>query len=75
MIIKAQKIRDVRASTTYIENSILIMKNSNSGGCETFETLNIFQFPSILSFVTILIWSWFYFRKICSSSQSRSCFI
>ena len=35
------------------------MKNSDSGVCETLETLNIFLFPSILSLVTILIWSCF----------------
>ena len=28
-------------------NLIFIMKNSNSGGFETLETLNIFIFPSI----------------------------
>ena len=49
--------------------------NSYSGGCETLETPNIFMFPSVLRFITILIWSCFYFRKIYSSSQSRSCFI
>ena len=38
---------DVGASTTYIGNSILIMENSNSGGCETLETPNIFLNPSI----------------------------
>ena len=35
------------------------MENSDSGGFETFETPNIFLFPSILSLVTILIWSFF----------------
>ena len=35
------------------------MENSDSGVCETLETPNIFIFPSILSFVTILIWSCF----------------
>ena len=63
MRIKAQKIRDARASTTYIENSILIMENSDLGGCETLETPNIFIFPSILSFVTILIWSCFILKR------------
>ena len=29
--------------------------NSDSGGCETLETPNIFLFPSVLSFITILI--------------------
>ena len=50
---------DAGASTTYIENSILIMENSNLGGCETLETPNLFLNPSILSHVTILIWSSF----------------
>ena len=63
MRIKAQKIRDAKASTTYIENSILIMKNSNSGGYETLETLNVFIFPSVLSFITILIWSCFILER------------
>ena len=49
--------------------------NSDSGGCETLETPNIFMFPSVLSFITILIRSCFYFRKIYSPSQSRSYFI
>ena len=57
MRIKAQRIHDAGDSTTYIRNSILIMKNSDSGVCETLETPNIFKFPSILSLVTILIWS------------------
>ena len=35
------------------------MENSDSGGCETLETPNIFLFPSVLSFITILIWSCF----------------
>ena len=75
MKIKAQRIRDARAFTTYIGNSILIMENSDLGGCETLETPNIFLFPSVLSFITILIRSCFYFRKIYSPSQSRSYFI
>ena len=49
MKIKAQRIRDARAFTTYIGNSILIMENSDFGGCETLETPNIFLFPSVLS--------------------------
>ena len=49
MKIKAQRIRDARAFTTYIGNSILIMENSDLGGCETLETPNIFLFPSVLS--------------------------
>ena len=49
MKIKAQRIRDARAFTTYIGNSILIMENSDLGGCETLETPNIFLFLSVLS--------------------------
>ena len=49
MKIKAQRIRDARAFTTYIGNSILIMKNSDLGDCETLETPNIFIFSSVLS--------------------------
>ena len=49
MKIKAQRIRDARAFTTYIGNSILIMENPDLGGCETLETPNIFLFPSVLS--------------------------
>ena len=63
MRIKEQRICDVEASTTYIGNSILIMENSDSGGCETLETPNIFIFPSILIFVTILIWSCFILER------------
>ena len=33
---------------TYIGNSIFILKNSYSGGCETLETPNISLFPSVL---------------------------
>ena len=57
MKIKAQRIRDARAFTTYIGNSILIMENSDLGGCETLETPNIFLFPSVL------IWSWFILER------------
>ena len=63
MRIKEQRIRDAEASTTYIGNSILIMENSHSRGCETYETPNIFIFPSILSFVTIFIWSCFILER------------
>ena len=52
-------IRDAGASITLIMNLILIMKNSDSGGCETLETPNIFIFSSVLSFIIILIWSCF----------------
>ena len=39
------------------------MENSNSGGCETLETPNIFLFPSVLNFITILIWSCFILER------------
>ena len=61
-------------STTNIGNLILILKNSNSGGCETLKTPNLFLNPSIVSLVTILIWL-FHYRKICSPSPSSSLFI
>ena len=63
MKIKAQRICDAKAFTTYIGNSILIMENSDLGGCETLETPNIFLFPNVLSFITILIWSWFILER------------
>ena len=59
MRIKAQRINDAGASRRFIRNSILIMENLYSGGCETLETPNIFLFPSVLSFINILIWSCF----------------
>ena len=59
MRIKVQRLCNARASTTYIENLILIMENSYSAGCETLETPNIFLYSSILSHVTILILSCF----------------
>ena len=37
--------------------------NSDSGSCETLETPNIFLFPSVLSFITILIWSCFILER------------
>ena len=54
---------DARASTTNIGNSILIIENSDSGGCETLETPNLFLNPSIVSLVTILIWSCFIIER------------
>ena len=48
MRIKAQRIRDAGALTTYIGNSIFILENSYSGGCETLETPNISLFSSVL---------------------------
>ena len=56
-------IIDAGASTTNNENSILIMENSDSGGCEALETPNLFLNPSIVSFVTILIWSCFIIER------------
>ena len=50
---------DAGASTTNNENSIFILENLNSGCFETLETPNIFLYPSILSLVSILIWSFF----------------
>ena len=49
MKIKAQRIRDARAFTTYIGNSILIIENSDLGGCETLEVV-----PSMWAFVHCL---------------------
>ena len=63
MRIKVQRIRDAGASITYTGNSILIMENSYSGGCETLETLNMFQNPSILSLVTIFIWTYLILKR------------
>ena len=63
MRINAQKIRDIGASTIFIRNPLLIMKNSDSRGCETLETPNIFLFSSVLSFITILIWSCFILER------------
>ena len=63
MRIKAQRICDSEAYTTFIRNPILIMENSYSGGCESLETPNIFLFPSVLSFITILIWSCFILER------------
>ena len=59
MRFKAQWIHAVGASTTYIGNSILIMENLDSRGYETLETPNIFLFPSVLIFITILVLSCF----------------
>ena len=63
MRIKAQRIRDAGASTIHMGNSILIMENSYSRGYETFETPNMFLNPSILSLITILIWSCFILKR------------
>ena len=69
MRIKVRKIHDAGASRTLIRNPILIMENSDSGGCETSETPNIFLFPSVLSFITIFDLGLFYFRKIYFSES------
>ena len=42
---------------------IKAVENSDLGGCETLETPNIFLFPSVLSFITIFIWSWFILER------------
>ena len=60
---------DAGASTINIGNSIFIMENSDSGGFETLETQNIFLYPSILSFVTILIWSFFIIERFVLQVQ------
>ena len=60
---------DVGASTTNNGNSIFIMENSDSGGFETLETPNIFLYPSILSLVTILIWSCFIIERFVLKVQ------
>ena len=54
---------DAGASTTNLENSILIMEKSELGGCEALEIQNLFLNPSIVSLVTILIWSCFIIEK------------
>ena len=61
--LKATRSSDVGAFTTNLGNSILIIENSDSGVCKTLETPNIFLFPSILSFFTILIWSCFILER------------
>ena len=63
MRIKAQRIRDVESFKRFIMNSILIMENSDSRDSKTLETPNIFLFPSVLSFITILIWSCFILER------------
>ena len=39
------------------------MENSDLGGCKTLGTPNLFLNPSIVSLVTILIWSCFILEK------------
>ena len=45
------------------------MENSDSGGFETLEIPNIFLYPSILSLVTILIWSCFIIERFVLQVQ------
>ena len=45
------------------------MENSDSRGFETLETPNIFLYPSILSIVTILIWSCFIIERFVLQVQ------
>ena len=59
----------VEASITNIGSSILIMKNSDSEGCETLDTPNIFLNPSIESLVTILIWCCFIIERFVLQAQ------
>ena len=64
------KYGDVTVSTTNIMNLIFVIENSNSGGCRTLETPNLFLNLSIVSLVNILIWSCFIIKKIFSKSNS-----
>ena len=62
------------------------MENSDSGGRETLETPNMFQNSSILSLVTVLIWSSFILERFVIqvkvivalfnllARQSRNCY-
>ena len=50
------------------------MENSDSGVCETFETPNIFLFPSILRLVTILIWICFILERFVLQVKVVVCF-
>ena len=45
------------------------MENSDSGGYETLETSNLFLNPSIVSLVTILIWSCFIIERFVLQVQ------
>ena len=45
------------------------MENSDSGGCETLETPNLFLNPSVVSLVTILIWSCFVIERFVLQVQ------
>ena len=66
---------DVGASTTNLGDLILIMENSDSRVSETLEKPNIFIFPSVFESCHYFDFELFYFRNICSPSQSSSCFI
>ena len=45
------------------------MENSDSRGCETLETPNLFLNPSVVSLVTILIWSCFVIERFVLQVQ------
>ena len=59
----AVSLLGLRSSKTPYDDNQSTKDNSDSGGCETLETPNIFLFPSVLSFITILIWSCFIFER------------
>ena len=66
---------DAGASTPNNGNSIFVMENSYLRGFETLEIPNIFLYPSILSLVTILIWSCFIIKRFFLQVQVVvSCF-
>ena len=67
-----QSISDAEASTIYIGNSILILENSDLGGCETLGTPNLFLNPSIKCLVTILILSYFILERFVLHATSQN---
>ena len=60
---------DAGAFTPNNGNSIFIMENSYLRFFETLETANIFLYPSILSLVSILIWSCFIIKRFVLQVQ------
>ena len=79
MRIKSQRIRDAGALTTYIGNSIFILENSDSRGCETLETPNISLFPSVLQVkVEVPLFNleslFFYSNRSCYFFLEKVCF-
>ena len=62
-------VLDAGASTTNNGNSIFIMENLDLRGFEILETPNIFLYPSILSLVTILIWTCFIIERFVLQVQ------